>query len=191
MDKTRVSKGADLIGRLSLIVFLIFFGLLSFSSVSQARSKSPRIAVIDIEKVYASYKQAQATRKSLQAERSKRQAELAKKQAQLRKLREEYQKKKDSLSAKQKKEYEQKIVRLARDIRAFIRQSNTYLVNKARVLTKERLEEIAQAINDYAKKNGYDLVLDKKSVPYFKDSYDITDGVISELNKRKAKRSKK
>ena len=42
-------------------------------------------------------------------------------------------------------------------------------------------EDLRKTINEFAEKNGYDLVVDSSAVPYFKPAYDVTDGVLKAM----------
>ncbi|MGC8977467.1 MAG: OmpH family outer membrane protein, partial [Candidatus Ratteibacteria bacterium] len=50
--------------------------------------------------------------------------------------------------------------------------------------TQVLLNDIAKVIQEYATKNGFDLILDKKSLPYFTNSFDISDEIIKILNQK-------
>ena len=48
-------------------------------------------------------------------------------------------------------------------------------------------EDLRKTINAFAKKNGYDLVIDSTAVPYFKPEFDVTDQVLKEMGVDPAK----
>lgn len=52
--------------------------------------------------------------------------------------------------------------------------------NEARLL-KLQADDIKARIDSYAKKNGYDLVLDTSAAVYVSSAFDITDGVLLEM----------
>ncbi len=57
---------------------------------------------------------------------------------------------------------------------------------------KQILAELEQAVNEYAKANGFSLILDQRSLLYGQDAYDVTDPILRMLNDRyTAKTAKK
>jgi len=60
-----------------------------------------------------------------------------------------------------------------------------------RELSRERdqaarqiLAELEQAVNEYAKANGFSFILDQRSLLYGQDAYDVTDPILRMLNDR-------
>jgi outer membrane protein len=51
-------------------------------------------------------------------------------------------------------------------------------------MAKTILDEIQQAITDYAKANGFSVMLDQRSLLYGQEAYDVTDEVLKVLNER-------
>ncbi len=145
-------------------------------------AKDLKIGVLDVERVYAAYEKAKASAAEVQAERKAKQDELAKKREELKALRDEYDKKKDKMREAEKKEMEKKIADKTREILAFTNASNQELQKKNQELTRARLDEISKVVQDYAVKNGYDLVIDKKSLPYFSGGFNISDDIIKAVN---------
>lgn len=48
-------------------------------------------------------------------------------------------------------------------------------------------EDLRKTINEFAEKNGYDLVIDSSAVPFSKPAYDVTDGVLKTMGVDPAK----
>ena len=48
-------------------------------------------------------------------------------------------------------------------------------------------EDLRKVINEFAEKNGYDMVVDSSAVPYFKPAYNVTDAVLKEMGVDPAK----
>ena len=159
-----------------------------FSFISSSSAKELKIGVVNIEKIYASFEKTKKEQEEIQKKRTEKQIELSKKQAELKALINEYNSKKNKLKEAEKKEYEKKIRDLRTEIQTFIRLSNTQLIRENRAKTQEILREIARVIQEYAKKNKYDIIIDKKSLPYFSSAYDISDDIIKILNKSQSKK---
>jgi len=161
-----------------LFSFLILFILPSYSA------DKLKVGVVDVEQIYSSYEKAKATTQDIKTKREAKQAELNKKQAELQALVDEYNKKKDSMKDTEKKEYEKKIQEKRTEVISFTRKTNEQLAAENKKEVQARLTEIANVIQDYAKKNGYDLIIDKKSLPFFSDALNITSEIIKALNKK-------
>ena len=48
-------------------------------------------------------------------------------------------------------------------------------------------EDLRKTINEFAEKNGYDLVIDSSAVPFSRPAYDVTDGVLKTMGVDPAK----
>lgn len=167
-----------------IIVGLIGVILPIVLSLRISNAKELKIGVVDVEKIYNEYEKAKKAKESIQEKRTEKQLELSKKQAELKRLVDEYNEKKSKLKESEMKEYEKKINDLTTEINTFVRLTNQQLIEENRKNTQTLLNEIAKVIQDYAKTNGYDLIVDKKSLPYFSNSFDISDEIIKILNER-------
>ena len=58
-------------------------------------------------------------------------------------------------------------------------------------LIKIETDEIRAKINEYAKKNGYDLIADSSMLAFSKDSFDVTDAILKMFGVDPAKRKEK
>ncbi|MGB9678066.1 MAG: OmpH family outer membrane protein, partial [Candidatus Ratteibacteria bacterium] len=130
------------------------------------------------------YEKAKAAKEEIQGKRTEKQIELSKKQAELKQLVDEYNAKKSKLKEDEMKNYEKKINDLTTEINTFVRLTNQQLIEENRKKTQVLLNDIAKVIQDYATKNGFDLIVDKKSLPYFSNSFDISDEIIKILNQK-------
>ena len=159
--------------------------LASFLLPHGASSKELKVGVINIEKIYASYEKAKQTTSEFQAERKQKQDEMDKKNDELKKMMDNYVKEKDSLTEAQRKEAETKIVAKRTEVMQFGRQTDDYLIKKNQQVTQARLQEISDTITKYAKENGFDLIIDKKSLPFFSQAFDISNTIITRVNAKK------
>jgi len=167
---------------ISKIGFLVISSVLFLASI--AYTKDLKIGVVDVEKIYSEYEKAKRAREEIQGKRTEKQVELSKKQAELQRLVNEYNEKKGKLKEAEMKEYEKKINDLTTEINTFVRLTNQQLIDENRRKTQVLLNEIAKVIQEYATKNNYDLIVDKKSLPYFSNSFDISEEIIKILNQK-------
>lgn len=182
------------------ILFAALFALMSFASVGAQEIK---VATVDMKRLLKDYYRTEEAQQEL----NEKQALLTKanneKQKQIQELEEEIgtlrkQFEDPSLNEAKKKEiYEQLQLKQQEGI-AMSRSLKEYLDRKRRQVQEEMqrqmrgiLEEITKLLEEKAKAEDYDFVFDKSGnsttqVPvllYSKDTYDITEGLLQELNK--------
>ncbi len=154
-------KNISKIGLLTIATFL-------FTSI--AYTKDLKIGVVDLEKIYSEYEKAKAAKEEIQQKRTEKQIELSKKQAELKKLVDEYNAKKSKMKEDEMKQYDKKINDLTTEINTFVKLTNQQLLEENKKKTQALLTDIAKVIQDYATKNSFDLIIDKKSLPYFSNT---------------------
>ncbi len=140
-----------------------------------------KIGYVSLAKVFDSYERTKATEASLEQKAKQKDEELRGRVAELKKLRESLELLSDQARETKAREAEQK----ADDLQRF-------RANTARDLTRERdtfakaiFQDIQQAIDAYAKANGFALILKKEdTVLYAQTAYDVTDGVLQLLNSK-------
>ena len=182
------------------ILFAAFFALVSFAQVG---AQDIKIATVDMKRLLKDYYRTEEAQQEL----NEKQALLTKanneKQKQIQELEEQIntlRKQFDDPSlneAKKKEIYEQLQLKQQEGI-AMSRSLKEYLDRKRRQVQEEMqrqmrgiLEEITKLLEEKAKSEDYDFVYDKSGnsttqVPvllYSKDTYDITEGLLKELNK--------
>jgi outer membrane protein len=176
MSKERMSSWV----RLSSL-FLFSFLIISTSNFCVA--KELKVGVVDVESIYAAYGKAKVSAEQIQDKREEKQIELSKKQVDLQVLVDKYNKEQATLSEEERQKKLKEIRDLRTEIITFTRLSNENLTAENRKVVQARLNEISAVVQDYAKKSGFDLVIDKKSLPFFSDALNITDEIIKLLNK--------
>jgi Skp family chaperone for outer membrane proteins len=155
-------------------------------------AKSPKIAVIDMQRVssesllgkgYAA--QLEALRNEIEAERTKKQNDLQKLDAQLKTLQDEVDKQQSVLSPEALDRKRQDLVKKGRDRQAFLEDGQQDLQRM-----QERAQQQAQALNSEfqvkikpyieaaAKEKGIDLLLDSQVALTVNKDYDISQDVI-------------
>lgn len=137
-----------------------------------------------------------STSKDHRAKLDKQQDELKSIMADVKKVQEEYRNPMLSASAKaglQKKieGLEQKFMAGRQDLETSMRHYQEELADLESRLMKMETEDLRMKIAAYAKKNGYDLILEKPLVGFAKESLDITDEILKVLGVDPAKRAEK
>ncbi len=172
--------------------FFISLGfLLAFTNMAKAEIK---IGVVDLFKILNESEEGKKAVGELQSMVDSRQKTLEEKQKKIQTLKEEYDKKKAVLSEDARKAKEEEIERLGRDFQRTAADYQVEVQKKQNEITQSMLKEIRQIINDYAKKEGYNLIIEKAEqlILYSTPEVDITDKIITLFNqKTSAQKGKK
>ena len=89
----------------------------------------------------------------------------------------------ESEKKKRQKEIEDRIVSLQKRAES----ARQELATKERQLTESIIKTIQVVITEIAKKENFNLILEKDSILYCEDAVDLTDKVIEALNKAEGK----
>ncbi len=140
-----------------------------------------KIGYVNLGKVFDGYERTKASDSTLEKKGKEKEKELEGRVGELKKLRESLEVLSDEVRETKSKEVEERADELQR-----------FRTNAARDLRRERdkiakdiLKEIQQGIQDYAKANGFTLILDERSLLYANPAYEVTDGVLKTLNSRR------
>ena len=161
-------------------LLLTAFSVLAFSS--RAHAEGMKIGYVNVGEVFDGYERTKSVDATLEKRGKQKEAELEGRVGELKKLRENLELLNDQAREAKAKEIEEKTDQLqqfrnatARDLR---RERDT--------VAKEILKEIQQVINDYAKANGFSVILDSRSLLFGQPGYDVTDDILKRLNTRPA-----
>ncbi|GAC1545246.1 MAG: hypothetical protein NVS3B10_09390 [Polyangiales bacterium] len=142
------------------------------------------VVYVDVDKIVADVDEGQVAADLMKKEQAKRQGEIAAAEAKIKRLQDDLEKQskafsKDAIEKKAQDyqaalaEYQQLVMRLNNELSAKEREFFDPIERKL----KEMLREVAN-------RDGYDMVLSKRAVPYGRKDLDLTDKVIQEYNKR-------
>lgn len=165
-------------------VFAAIAALSLILTPTKAFSKDFKAGVVDIEKIYSSYEKVKESTAALQNERKPKQEQYNKMLEEIKKMEADYNANARKMTLSERKTAESKIKAKKLEAQSFLEETNAALLEKNRTITQQRLKEISDAIQDYAKANNFDVVFDKKNLPYFTSTIDITDAIINKLNKK-------
>ncbi len=183
---------------LKWLAVLLFCSALAGSARAQSR-----VATIDLGRVFTNYWKTQDINDNLQKEQAGIVKEEKDMMDEYNKLKDEYQKLLDSandqtLSAEEREKRKTTATRKLQDmreqettIRTFDATKKAELDTKSRRLRENILVDIRNVVNARAKANGYSLVIDTAAfspaltpiVVYNNGEFDLTENVMSELNK--------
>jgi outer membrane protein len=173
------------------IILISFYFVLSFAAQVSAELK---VGIVDLYRVLNESEEGKRAVSELQSMLEARQKSLDEKQRKIQSLREEYEKKKTVLNEEARKSKEEEIERLGRDLQRSVADYQMELQKKQNEITQSMLKEIKEIINDFAKKERYNLILEKAEqiVIYSTPEVEITDKIITLFNqKTSTKKGKK
>lgn len=161
--------------------YLAITAILAFSSFYfPAQAEDVTIGVVNPSRIIQQSPQGKAMREQLQKEFSERKQALLSRQEKLKGMQERMEKDAAIMSRTERQELQGRIARLQRDLK---RDQEAYQED-LRFQRKRELagikEEVVQAIQTVAKKNGYDLVIGQ-GVLHASNQVNITDQVIEYL----------
>lgn len=152
------------------------------AAASAAGAEGLKIGYVNVWKVFNGYQRTKDSEGILEQKGKQKQAELENRVNELTKLRQGLELLNDQARQTKTREIEEKSDALqqleTKSQREFIRERNE--------AAKQILDEIDQAVKDYATANGFALLLDERSLLYGQDAYDATTEVLRMLNDRYA-----
>jgi outer membrane protein len=142
------------------------------------------IVYVDFDKIVAEVDEGQNASELMKKEQQKRQADIQAMEAKIKKLQDELEKQSKAFSkdALEKKaaEYQQALAEYQQIVMKF----NNELGAKEREFFEPIERKVKELLRTIAMRDGYDMILNKRSVPYGRKDLDLTDKVIQEFNKQ-------
>ena len=152
-----------------------------------AMAESVKIGYVNLAKVFDEYQRTKESEFGLEQRGKQKQAQLEGQFNELKKLRQGMELLNDQAREAKTREIEEK----SDEFKRLKTRSERELVGQRNQVAKGILDEIGQVVTEYAKANGFSLVVDQRSLLYGQDSYDLTDEILTTLNQRYAARAKK
>jgi len=172
--------GFALIGKVRIAFAVVaVWALTLMPRVAEAQA---RIAVVDVQHAVMQTEdgiRAQATLKKLF---DKRQQELDSKQTELQRAREDIEKQARVLSREALQRRMEDWQRRMVELQTVFVDYNKELQKKQNELTGPILRKMLGVINRIAKKNSYELIIDKQAAPYVRADLDLTEQIIQLYN---------
>ena len=138
-----------------------------------------KIGYVDLRRAFYEYEKSKTFDAELSGITDERTKERDKMVEEIRKLRDEGELLKGGAKEKKQAEIDGKITAL----NEFDRVTRQELLNKKNDMFRTIIDNIQKVVEAIGKKNGCDYILDSRNVMYAKESFDLTDQVLQELNK--------
>ena len=165
---------------------LVMAAAAALSGAVRADAQELKLGYVDLAKVFDSYERTKRSDAALEQKGKQKEAELETRMNELRKLRQNLELLSDDARDQKQREIEEKSDELQR----FRKNTARDLSRERDQVAKEILREIQQGITEYAKSNGYTLILDERSLLYGQSAIDVTDDVLKILNAKASGQAK-
>ncbi|WP_034641779.1 OmpH family outer membrane protein [Desulfovibrio inopinatus] len=159
--------------KLTVVLLTAFFMAVSVVP-SMAQSK---VGVINLDDALVKTRLGKSAMSQLKRKFQSREKQLSAQESRLKTLREELSKS-GILSDKAKRE---KATQFESQLQQFMNARNAFQQEfqaEQKRLLDPIVAKMQKAVDDYARQKGFDLILEARSVPYYKSELDITDKVI-------------
>lgn len=137
-----------------------------------------KVGYVDVSRVFDQYERTKRSESTLEQKGKQKENEMEQRLGELKKLREGL----DLLSDKAREARAREIDQKADEIRRFGTYTKQDLVEERNRVAGDILKEIQQAVQAYAKANGFSIVLDERLLLYGQDALDVTNEVLKQLN---------
>jgi outer membrane protein len=144
-----------------------------------AFAKEYKIVYVDLPKIFEQYKKTKASEKALEDKAKAKTEEEKKMVDELKKLQDEQ----ALLSEKGKAGKQTLIDSKMKVLQDFRRNTQEDLMKEKNTALESILKDIEGVIGGYAKEGGYDMVLNSRMLLYGAEQYDVTNEILSRLNK--------
>ncbi len=162
-------------------------GILTLATMSFAELK---IGFISSEKIFLEYEGTKSAQDKFNKEVAKWEQNATEMQKEIKDLKEQLDKQSLLLSSERKQQLEEQLQQKMVDYQKFLQEKfgqQGEALKQNENLTRPIIEKINKILDQIAKAENYDYIFDTRSggVVYAKQSYDLTERVLQELNKEK------
>jgi outer membrane protein len=165
--------------RKMLVALVAVVFAVSMFAVQAAYAKEYKMGYVDLARVFDEYKKTKESEKSLEDKGKVKEAERKKLVDELRKLKDEQ----ALLSEKAKGDKQKVIDEKIQALQEFDKKAQGELMKERNDLLGGIMKDIEKVIALYAKEAGYDFILNSRTLLYGGDQYDVTNEVLTRLNK--------
>lgn len=162
--------------KITVQIWIVMFALFVFAGIAQAAEK---FAYIDLSRAFSEYNKTKDFDKVLSEKDSAYSQEREKKVNEVK----QFQDKMNLLSDKEKETKKVEMETKVKALQEYDRQKQTDLRKDQDEKMKEILKDIEDTVKKYSEKEGYSFVFNDRVLVYENKSFDITDKIVSLLNK--------
>lgn len=163
-----------------LALVVLAAGVIASAADAQPTRPPPKIGVVDLDRLVRESPQAQNAKKNMAERFAKRKNALEKASAALQSEMNRLKDNSESMSDDERDQLQSKIRDDKHQLQLKQSQYNDDVSDAEQKELDHMRSDLRQVIDDYAKNNGYDLIMGD-SVLYASDSVDITDAILQRL----------
>ena len=161
----------------ALTVSLLAMGL---AWAVPVQAQEAKIGYVNLGKIFDGYVKTKNSDSVLEKKGKQKEAELEGRLTELKKMRENLELLNPDARESKGKELEEK----SEDLQRFRSNTARDLRRERDKVAKDLLEEIQRTLVEYAKANGFSLIVDSQALLYGQEAFDVTDEVLTILNSR-------
>ncbi len=162
-----------------LTAALFVAGMFAGPVCEKAFAKELKSAYVDLAKIFDEDKKTKDSEKVLEEKGKGKEAERAKMVDEVKKLKDEQ----ALLSEKAKAEKQGAIDMKIKALQEYDARTRNELMKDRNDMLGGIMKDIEKVVSDYAKANGYDVVLNSRMLLYGSEQYDLTSEILTRLNK--------
>jgi len=166
-----------------IIIAAFFFLMPALAAQAQNVDKQSHVLIVDMKRTLDESKAAISVQKKIEAQRSAFQDEISVQEKLIREGEQELQTMRGKLNADQYAEKENQLRKKFRDVEKYVQERRQALEKATTAAMGKVRATLLTIIKDIAKKLGVQAVLIKQQVLWAEDNLEITDEVLSRLNK--------
>jgi outer membrane protein len=154
-------------------------------SVAAAHAQTQKIGVCNMTEVFQKSVPGEKAMSQLQNKYKGMKEELETKKKNLEEMRQDMQKQSMVLSQEAKRNKEVEFMKQSRDLQGLFQTYQEQMKGEEDRLSKPILETLQEVLGEYGNDNGFAVILDTRNsgIVFADDTIDVTDEIISELNK--------
>lgn len=163
------------------ITFAALIALVASVAPAQAQNASPKIAVIDVARVFAEMPERDAISQRLEEEFAEPLAQLQQLETEFEQLRERMQRDQAIMTEEELAAGQEELRQRAAGLQRGGEQINQYMQQRESEERNQLLEKMFVVVDAYAAENGYDLIMDKGRMLFSSPAMDISDQIIERI----------
>ncbi len=162
---------------------LSFFGLMVLFLPVYSIAETKKIGYVDMQAVLLKSKAGRDAKAILDKEKEEKKSTLDKMKEEIEKLQNDISRQSLVLTEEKRKKMEDELAVKKQNFLKLLQDYEMELQKKDQEWTEKILKEVEKVIYKIGKTEEYDMIVEKSSVLYAPESYDITDKVIKEYDK--------
>ena len=163
------------------ITFAALIALVASVATAQAQNASPKIAVIDVARVFAEMPERDAISQRLEEEFAEPLAQLQQLETEFEQLRERLQRDQAIMTEEELAAGQEELRQRVAGLQRGGEQINQYMQQRENEERNQLLEKMFLVVDAYALENGYDLIMDKGRMLFSSPAMDISDQIIERI----------